>query len=177
MCKRILKSQTNAESGIPFFKIGTFGGKANAYISKELFEKYKEEYSYPKKGDILISAAGTIGRTVVFDGEPAYFQDSNIVWIANSEEMVLNSYLLYLYQMKPWRVSEGGTIQRLYNDDLASAIVFVPTIERQKTIVDKLDQFEKLCNSLSEGLPAEIDARQKQYEYYRDRLLTFKEKK
>ena len=177
MCKRILKSQTNTESGIPFFKIGTFGGKANAYISKDLFEKYKAEYSYPKKGDILISAAGTIGRTVVFDGEPAYFQDSNIVWIDNSEEMVLNRYLLYLYQMKPWRISEGGTIQRLYNDDLASATVFVPTIERQKIIVDKLDQFEKLCNSLSEGLPAEIEARQKQYEYYRDRLLTFREKK
>ena len=79
--------------------------------------------------------------------------------------------------MKPWKISEGGTIQRLYNDDLANSIVFVPTIEGQKIIVDKLDQFEKLCNDLSEGLPAEIEARQKQYEYYRDRLLTFKEKK
>ena len=84
MCKRIMKDQTSEKGDIPFFKIGTFGGKADAYISRELFEDYKEKYSYPKKGEILISAAGTIGRTVVFNGEDAYFQDSNIVWISKT---------------------------------------------------------------------------------------------
>jgi type I restriction enzyme S subunit len=54
MCKRIMKSETNTVSGVPFYKIGTFGGKANAYISQALFEKYRELYSYPCKGDILI---------------------------------------------------------------------------------------------------------------------------
>ena len=93
MCKRILKSETNTVKGVPFYKIGTFGGKADAYISQEQFEAYKKAYSYPKKGDILISAAGTIGRTVVFDGEPSYFQDSNIVWVDNDETMGLNHYL------------------------------------------------------------------------------------
>lgn len=53
----------------------------------------------------------------------------------------------------------------------------VPSLEEQQRIVDILDRFDKLCNDLSEGLPAEIAARQKQYEYYRDKLLTFKEKK
>ena len=47
--------------------------------------------------------------------------------------------------------------------------------EKQQEIVDKLDKLDKLCNDISEGLPAEIEARQKQYEYYRDKLLTFKE--
>jgi len=79
MCKRIMKEQTSEQGDIPFFKIGTFGGKADAYISRGLFEDYKRKFSYPKKGDILISAAGTIGRSVIFDGEDAYFQDSNIV--------------------------------------------------------------------------------------------------
>ena len=51
----------------------------------------------------------------------------------------------------------------------------VPPIEEQRRIVDILDRFEKLCNDISDGLPAEIEARQKQYEYYRDKLLTFKE--
>ena len=53
----------------------------------------------------------------------------------------------------------------------------LPTLKEQERIVNVLDSFEKLCNDISEGLPAEIEARQKQYEYYRDKLLTFKELK
>ena len=175
MCKRILKSQTNTVEGVPFYKIGTFGKKADAYISKETFDEYRSKYSFPKKGDVLISAAGTIGRTVVYDGKPAYFQDSNIVWIDNDESIVLNSYLRYCYELKPWKVSSGGTIQRLYNDNVAKAIITVPSLDVQNRIVNVLDNFEKICSDLNIGLPAEIEARQKQYEYYRDKLLTFAE--
>ena len=175
MCKRILKSQTNTVEGVPFYKIGTFGKKADAYISKETFDEYRSKYSFPKKGDVLISAAGTIGRTVVYDGKPAYFQDSNIGWIDNNESVVLNSYLRYCYELKPWKVSSGGTIQRLYNDNIAKAIITVPSLDVQNRIVNVLDNFEKICSDLNIGLPAEIEARQKQYEYYRDKLLTFVE--
>ena len=175
MCKRILKSQTNTVSGVPFYKIGTFGKEADAYISQETFDEYQSKYNFPKKGDVLISAAGTIGRTVVYDGEPAYFQDSNIVWIDNDESIVLNSYLRYCYELKPWKASEGGTIPRLYNDNIAKAVITVPSIEEQKRVVSILDRFDAICNDLTGGLPAEIEARQKQYEYYRDKLLTFKE--
>ena len=176
MCKRILKSQTNTVSGVPFYKIGTFGKEADAYISQETFDEYRSKYNFPKKGDVLISAAGTIGRTVVYDGKPAYFQDSNIVWIDNDESIVLNSYLRYCYELKPWKASEGGTIPRLYNDNIAKAVIAVPSIEEQKRIVSILDRFDAICNDLTSGLPAEIEARQKQYEYYRDKLLTFKER-
>ena len=175
MCKRILKSQTNTVSGVPFYKIGTFGKEADAYISQEAFKEYRSKYNFPKKGDVLISAAGTIGRTVVYDGKPAYFQDSNIVWIDNNESIVLNSYLRYCYELKPWKASEGGTIPRLYNDNIAKAVIAVPPIEEQKRIVSILDRFDAICNDLTSGLPAEIEARQKQYEHYRDRLLSFKE--
>lgn len=175
MCKRILKSQTNAVGGIPFYKIGTFGKEPDAFISTEMFEEYKSCYSFPKKGDVLISASGTIGKTVIYDGKPAYYQDSNIVWIDNNEDVVLNKYLYYVYQLSPWRISTGGTIARLYNDNIANAKIPVPSLEEQARIVDILDRFDKLCNNFSEGLPAEIEARQKQYEYYRDKLLTFKE--
>ena len=175
MCKRIMKSETSSNGDIPFYKIGTFGGQANAYISKEIFEKYKSQYSFPKKGDVLISAAGTIGRTVIYDGEPSYYQDSNIVWVDNDERIVLNKYLYYCYQMNPWKISTGGTIARLYNDNISGAVITVPTLEEQERIIKTLDRFDKLCNDISEGLPAEIEARQKQYEYYRDKLLDFKE--
>lgn len=173
MCKRIMKNETSSDGDVPFYKIGTFGKEPDAYISFETFEKYRTNYSYPNKGDILISAAGTIGRTVVFDGKPSYFQDSNIVWIANDETKVTNRFLYYWYQTNPWKASTGGTIARLYNDNISKARVPVLPLEKQKRIVAILDRFDKLCNDISEGLPAEIDARQKQYEYYRDKLLTF----
>lgn len=175
MCKRILKSQTNTVGGVPFYKIGTFGKTANAYISEETYQEYRSMYSFPNKGDILISAAGTIGRTVVYDGKPAYFQDSNIVWIANDETRVLNRFLAYCYEKKPWNISTGGTIARLYNENIQKAVIPAPSLERQMQIVSQLEKMEDLCNSITVGLPAEITARQKQYEYYRDKLLTFKE--
>ncbi|MCX5965881.1 MAG: restriction endonuclease subunit S [Cyanobacteria bacterium] len=180
MCKRILKSQTSSEGGIPFYKIGTFGKEPDAYISKILFEEYKSKYSYPKVGEILISASGTIGRTVIFDGEDSYFQDSNIVWIENDESVVLNKFLFYFYQIANWGISVGGTIQRLYNDNLRKLSIPIPypsdpqkSLEEQARIVAILDKFDTLTHSISEGLPREIALRQKQYEYYRDLLLSF----
>lgn len=175
MCKRILKSQTNNNKGIPFYKIGTFGRQPDAFISKQTFEEYKSKYSYPNKGDILISCAGTIGRTVIFNGEPSYFQDSNIVWLQHDGTKIINKYLFYCYQTKLWSVSIGGTIDRLYNENILKAEIPVPSIEEQKKIVCILEKFDKLCHDISEGLPAEIKARQKQYEYYKEKLLTFKE--
>ena len=118
MCKRILKEQTSDDGEIPFYKIGTFGREPNSYISTELFEEFRSKYNYPKIGEVLISASGTIGRSVIFDGEDAYFQDSNIVWIENDESRVLNKFLFYSYQIAKWQIAKGGTIQRLYNENL-----------------------------------------------------------
>lgn len=176
MCKRIMKAETSSEGDVPFFKIGTFGKEPDAYISREKFDEYRQKYSFPKKGDVLISAAGTIGRAVIYDGEPAYYQDSNIVWLDNDENKVLNKYLFYYYQLQPWAISTGGTIARLYNDNISKAKIAVPPIEEQRRIVSILDRFDALCNDLTSGLPAEIEARKKQYEYYRDKLLSFQEK-
>ena len=141
MCKRILKDQTLPVGEIPFYKIGTFGKTANAFIPTELFEEYKARFSFPKVGDILISASGTIGRCVVYDGKPAYFQDSNIVWIDNDEELVSNEYLLHFYRACNWNPSRGATISRLYNDDLRKIkISFPSSIPEQQRLVAILDQ-------------------------------------
>ena len=149
MCKRILKEETNTVSGIPFFKIGTFGDVADVFISRKKFEEYKAKYSYPKKGDVLISAAGTIGRTVVFNGEEAYFQDSNIVWIENDETKVVNALLYYAYKNVKWKVSNGSTILRLYNDDLRRTEIIVPAdISVQKKIASVLSTLDKRIENL-----------------------------
>ena len=150
MCKRILKEQTTNEAvgNIPFYKIGTFGGNPYAYISKDILEDYKRKYSYPNKGDILISAAGTIGRLVVFDGKPAYFQDSNIVWIGNSETKILNAFLYRVYQTLKWQTSDGGIVSRLYNSDLKNMTIIFPEnkIEQQK-IADCLLSVDELIST------------------------------
>ena len=172
MCKRILKEQTTS-TGVPFYKIGTFGKEADAFIPESLFNEYRATYPYPNKGDVLISAAGTIGRAVIFDGEPSYFQDSNIVWLEHDESQVLNKFLFYFYQTAPWKASEGGTISRLYNENIEKTVIPVPPISVQQEIVSVLDKFNTLTTDISTGLPAEISLRQKQYEHYRDRLLNF----
>lgn len=173
MCKRILKNQTNETSGIPFYKIGTFGQIPDAYIDRSVFQNYKDKYNYPKLGDILISTSGTIGRTVVFNGEDAYFQDSNIVWIENNNKLVTNEFLKYFYSYVKWRVEAGGTIKRLYNDIIYKTKIQVPSFAKQKEIVAFLDNFYKLINDLSSGLPLQIELVEKQYQYYRNQLLSF----
>lgn len=126
MCKRIMKDETSPDGEIPFFKIGTFGGKADVFISRERYEEYKSKYPYPKRGDVLISAAGTIGRLVVFDGRESYFQDSNIVWVENDEAKATNACLYYALQLARWKPSQGSTILRLYNDDIRAVEFFAP---------------------------------------------------
>lgn len=156
MCKRILKSQTNEVSGIPFYKISTFGGIADVFIDEAIFNEYKEKYSYPKKGDILISAAGTVGKTIIYNGEDAYFQDSNIVWIDNNEKIVTNQYLYYFYQTNPFVSTNGSTIKRLYNDNIRETkIKNVPSIEDQNRVtkvLEYLDQKIALNNQINEEL-------------------------
>ena len=148
MCKRILKQQTSSVGDIPFYKIGTFGGEPDAYISRSVFEEFKAKYNYPKKGSLLLSAAGTIGRVVVFDGKDSYFQDSNIVWIDNDEKLVLNDFLYYCYSQMKWTTENGGTVSRLYNENLKSASFAAPkSIEEQKRIAQALSDVDTVIST------------------------------
>lgn len=156
MCKRILKNQTSDTGKVPFYKISTFGAEATTFVSKEIYEEYKLKYSYPKKGDILISAAGTVGKTVIFDGEPGYFQDSNIVWVDNDEKVVINKYLYYYYQTSPWRTSNGSTITRIYNDDLRNMEISYPSIANQRNIARVLQTLDDKI-ALNNKINAELE--------------------
>jgi len=133
MCKRIFKNQTTEEGAIPFFKIGTFGSQPDAYISRELFNDYRAKYPYPHLGDILLSASGSIGRTVEYSGDDEYFQDSNIVWLSH-DERVENSFLKYFYQVVKWEGLEGSTIKRLYNENILRTKICTPSSLEQKKL-------------------------------------------
>ena len=155
MCKRILASQTNTEDGVPFYKIGTIGSTPDAYISKELFDDYKVKYSYPHKGEVMITCAGTVGKCVVYDGEDAYFQDSNIVWIDNPTQNISNGFLFHLLSKVDWRKLNSTTIIRIYNDDLRNLKMSYPQKEEQQKIshlLSLLDERITTQNKIIEDL-------------------------
>lgn len=130
MSKRIFKEQTSDVGDIPFYKIGTFGGTPDAFISRDIFEEYKSKYQYPEVGDILISASGSIGRTVVYQGYDEYFQDSNIVWLKHDQQLD-NSFLKQFYSIVKWQGLEGSTIKRLYNKNILETKITLPSPEEQ----------------------------------------------
>ena len=143
MNKRIFKNQTSDEGDVPFYKIGTFGGVADSYITKELFEEYKLKYPYPRKGDLLISASGSIGRVIEYSGKDEYFQDSNIVWLDHDNRLD-NSFLKQFYNIIKWQGLEGSTIKRLYNKNILATKIDVPSISEQLRIGDFFQQFDTL---------------------------------
>ena len=143
MCRRIFKEQTSESGDIPFYKIGTFGGQADAYISSELFVEYRSKYPYPKEGDILISASGSIGRTVEFTGKNEYYQDSNIVWLSHDDRLD-NAFLKCFYSVVKWAGIEGSTIKRLYNDNILNTVICMPSVDEQRKIGTFLKELDHL---------------------------------
>jgi type I restriction enzyme S subunit len=148
MCKRILAEQTQKVGPIPFYKIGTFGGEPDAFIPNSLYEEFTAKFSFPKKGDVLISAAGTLGKTVVYDGKPAYFQDSNIVWLDIDNKKLINDYLYQYYNVIRWASSEGSTIARLYNGIIRASLIALPPHQEQTAIANALSDVDALIQEL-----------------------------
>lgn len=133
MNKRIFKDETSTIGEIPFYKIGTFGGKADAFITRKKYEEYKKKYPYPQKGNLLISASGSIGRIIEYNGEEAYYQDSNIVWL-DHDNTILDVFLKPTYEIIKWDGIEGTTIKRLYNKNILNTVIYKPNIDEQRKI-------------------------------------------
>ena len=155
MCKRIFAHQTSEQGDVPFYKIGTIGAEPDAYISRELFEDYKAKYNYPREGEVMVTCAGTVGKTIVFNGDDSYYQDSNIVWLSNPKQLYLNSFLNYYLSRVNWNKLNSTTITRIYNDNLRELIIKYPSVEEQEKIVSLLsllDQRIAVQNKVIEDL-------------------------
>ena len=156
---------------------GTMKPKGAKYI---LLNDESKKYLV-KKGDLLLARTGaTYGKTLyVPDNSPAVYA-SFLIKIELDNSKISNRYYWHFSKSNQyWRqaeklVSKGG--QQQFNTNAVERVVVpVPPLDVQNRIVEVLDNFEKICSDLKIGLPAEIEARQKQYEYYRDKLLTFAE--
>ena len=132
-------------------------------------------------GDVLFSGTGTIGETAVIEDTPKNWNIKEGVYTIKPNTQWLDSkylrYLLMTGNIKAMYMKKvaGGTVKSIPMKELRKIIIPLPAIEEQKRIAGVIDRFDTLCNDLSAGLPAEIEARRKQYEYYRDKLLSFKE--
>ena len=131
-------------------------------------------YGYTDKAKIkapcvTIAARGTIGYCALHDED--FYPIIRLI-CAKPKDCVLAGYLKYYVETLHFKVPASG-IPQLTVPMVAKYKIPVPEIEIQKKIVDVLDNFDAICSDLNIGLPAEIEARKKQYEYYRDMLLTF----
>ena len=130
-------------------------------------------------GDVLFSGTGTIGETAVISEPPTNWNIKEGIYVIKPRKEVLHSrYLMYILRTDALRSAifkkvAGGTVKSIPMAEMRNLRVPVPSLKIQKRLVEVLDNFDSICTDLNIGLPAEIEARQKQYEFYRDQLLTF----
>ena len=151
---------------------------------------YVDEHAYKYLWRVNLNEISLILPNIGNCGEVYYVNPLNLPYKNNvlgpnailvKSKMQNMKYLYYILQTNPYLNQLSKIIspvgQTKFNKtEFKDILIPLPSLEKQKEIVEKLDQFDKMVNDLSNGLPAEIEARQKQYEYYRNKLLTFKEK-
>ena len=134
---------------------------------------YINTYAY-NKPSVLIPRKGSIDKLYYVD-KPFWTVDT-IFYTEIFTDIIISKYIFYYLQREQLsQYNIAGGVSSLTQTILNKIKIPLPPLEEQQRIVDKLDRFDTLCNDISKGLPAEIESRQKQYEYYRDKLLSFKE--
>jgi type I restriction enzyme, S subunit len=178
-----LQKKDFTETGVPaihygqiYTYYGIFATETKSFVSAKLAEKLKKA----RYGDILLAGTsenvkdvmtplGWLGGEIVFSGDMFAFRPSNIL---NTK------YLTYLLQTTPFqkfkeKYANGTKVIRIPAEKFLTFNIPIPPLKEQTRIVEILDKFDALTNSITEGLPREIELRQKQYEYYRNLLLNF----
>ena len=171
---------TNNEDGIPWIKIGDVKpGEKYINSTKEKITKAGIGKSrFVKKGDFILSNSMSFGRPYILNIDGCIHDG----WlsISNFENKYTSDFLYHLLnsnyvQNQFLKKVSVGAVSNLNADIVKAVILPVFSFEEQNKIVEILDKFDKLINDISEGLPAEIEARRKQYDYYRNKLLSFGE--
>ena len=149
------------------------------YIDKSDFSKLKR--SKLRIDDMLFTYVGTVGQVALIDKNDKYYLAPNVALIRIENKNIIPKFLMYYFQTTIFkekeinRLQQSSSMKNIPMEKIRRFKVPVPSLETQKRVITFLDNFDAVCNDISIGLPAEIAARQKQYEYYRDKLLTFKE--
>lgn len=186
ICSVITKGTTPksyTKTGIAFVKTEAFDGtrivpERLSYVDEETHTTFLRR-SILEENDILVTIAGaTIGKCAMVPKEILPANTNQALAIIRLAKGNSPKYVMYLLQsdlMKQYMQKniKGSAQPNLNLKQLNDFIIPLPPLSVQERLVHILDNFEAICSDLNIGLPAEIQARQKQYEYYRDKLLTF----
>ena len=173
------KEWYDGEGSMPFVQVADIldNMSLSADTNRKISVKAQPKSVFAPKGSIIISLQGSIGRIAITQYD-AYIDRTIAIFYDISNE-VISKYFVYqlqrIFSIKE-KTARGSTIKTITKEEFTSFLIPIPPLSEQERIVAILDRFDKLCNDISEGLPAEIEARKKQYEYYRDRLMSFKER-
>lgn len=163
-------------TGTDFIK-GTVNFSTCHFVEEE---RYLQDINIQLKNeDVLVTKDGTLGKVAYITNLPGPTTlNSGVFVVRKNSDEILSRYL-YHYLNSPYLMKfaqsrlTGGTIKHLNQNVIVDFPIPIPDLEKQKEIIYILDSFNSIVNSLEKGLPKEIELRQKQYEYYRDKLLTF----
>ena len=167
------------QSCIHYGDIYTYYGLNTTTTKTHLPYDFPVKLRYAEKGDVVIVGAGEndmdIGVGVVWEGNDSVaVHDACYIFKHNMNPRYISHYLRTLnYHLQIKKYVNRGKICSISAEGIAKAVIPIPSLAEQERIASILDRFDKLCHDIREGLPAEIDLCQKQYEHYRDRLLTF----
>ena len=181
-----LQKKDFVESGVPaihygqiYTYYGTFASKTKSFVSVDTARRLKKATT----GDVLISGVseniqdilkplGWLGEEVAISGD---------MFALRPNKVVNTKFLTYMLQTNSFykfkeKHAQGAKVTRVKSDRFLKFKIPVPSLQTQQKVVDILDKFDTLVNSITEGLPREIELRRKQYEHYRELLLNFKPK-
>ena len=159
-----------------YTKYGMATEKTISFVEESLAEKLRKV----EKGNIIFAVTSEniedLCKCVVWLGEEEIVTGGHTAILKHNQN---SKFLAYYFQTEAFhsqkrKLATGTKVMDVTATKLEEILVPLPPLEEQQRIVDTLDRFDRLCNDISEGLPAEIEARQKQYEYYREKLLSFK---
>ena len=147
------------------------------YIDNSEFSKLNR--SKLQIDDMLFTYVGTVGEVALIDKDDTYYLAPNVAMVRLNTNAIIAKYLMYYCQSNAFvysqieRLMEASSMKNLTMEKIRQFKIPVPSLEIQSRIVQVLDNFDTVCNDLNIGLPKEIELRQKQYEYFREKLLTF----
>ena len=147
------------------------------YIDNSDFSKLNR--SKLQKDDMLFTYVGTVGEVALVDENDRYYLAPNVALVRNHSKLINSRYLMYYFQSSDFsfkqidKFMESSSMKNLTMEKIRQFKIPIPSLPIQERIVQVLDNFDTVCNDLNIGLPKEIELRQKQYEYFREKLLTF----
>ena len=167
-------------SGVQFISVENINDiyNSNKFISKEDYDKYKIK---PTINDVFMTRIGSVGKCAVFEKQVDLAYYVSLALIRPNNNIISSRYLKYYLESRIGRdelykktLTHAVPI-KINKDDIGKINVIVLSKEEQRRIVDILDKFDALVNDITEGIPAEIELRRQQFEYYRNKLLSFEE--